>query len=62
MRFRVLPLSPRTLMGKALKAVRPTRVSSTAADNERHGNYLPDNTNRLLDKLLVDGSTAAPYA
>jgi hypothetical protein len=29
--------------------------------NERHGNYLRDNTNRLLDKLLAEGEQAVPY-
>jgi hypothetical protein len=40
----------------------PTRVSSTATDNERHGNYLRDNTGGLLDKLLAEGKPAIPYA
>jgi hypothetical protein len=42
-------------------STQPTRVSSTATDNERHGNYLRDNIGRLLDKLLVDGNPAVPY-
>jgi hypothetical protein len=38
----------------------PARVSSTATDNERHGNYLCDNTSHPLDKFLAEGKQAVP--
>jgi hypothetical protein len=46
---------------KRAKARSPMPVSSAPGANERHGNYLCDNTRRLLDEFLADGKPVVLY-